>query len=151
MDEREFEDRLKARLHARFDRAAPSERLRSRVTDRLRVEEPADQRSLLIGAALAVAAVVAVSFVLGLSGILGQFTRPGATPPAVSPAAATPAPGVSSSPVVGPTPPGSVPPTTTDLWRGISITPLAPGPTSISSITAWAGGYLALPNIVDFG
>lgn len=93
MDEREFEARLGARLHRRFDRAEPTEALGERVLDALRAE-PGPTRTLrsigpLAAAAVIVVAVVAVALQYGIPG-------PVATPspvPSPSPSPATAVPG----------------------------------------------------------
>jgi hypothetical protein len=90
MDEREFEERLGARLHRRFDRAEPTEALSGRVLDAIRAE-PGPTRTLrsirpLAAAAVIVVAVVAVALRYGIPG-------PVASPspvPSLSPATAVP-------------------------------------------------------------
>ncbi len=142
MDDREFEALLRARLHARFDRAEPSAALRERVADTMR----GDARPVgwnLVRALFAAAAVVVIVVVLAINGSLGPQTVPGGTPtphPSVSPTA-------SPSPSPGPTlplPSGSMPPISSAPWSGLRLTPLVGGPVQVSSVVAWSGGYLAI-------
>jgi hypothetical protein len=149
MDERDFEDRLKTRLHARFDDAEPAPALNERISLALRTAEPRHLGPWL-RAATAVAAVALIAAILAWNGVFGGVVIPGATPSAASSASARATPGSTSRPSSAvPTPPGSVPPSTTAAWTGLSITRMSAGPTTVASIVDWAGGYLALPPTGD--
>lgn len=159
MDEREFEDQLRTRLHARLDAAEPDAALAERVGHALRSREPSHRGHWLELAVVVAAAALLVAF-LGLNGIFGAIAVPGATPSAattVSPPGSSPSPtgvpapsAVPSSSAV-PTPPGSVPPGTSAAWTGLSITRISAGPTAVASVVDWSGGYLALPPTGDSG
>ncbi len=58
------------------------------------------------------------------------------TEPAGSSASAAPTPLPSLA--------GTVPPATTAAWTGLTVGPLADGPTGATSVAAWPGGYLAM-------
>ncbi len=92
MDEREFEERLGARLHRRFDRAEPTEALRERVLGAMRVE-PGPTRTLRSIGPFAAAAVIVVAVVAVVLrfGIPGPVATPSLVPsPSPSPATAVP-------------------------------------------------------------
>ena len=106
--------------------------------------------------AAAVAAVLIVAVGLGLrpGGYLSSpaaSPTPGASPtPTATSLSVTPSPSAIASivgPLVTPTipsPNGSVPPVSTDVWSSLLLQPLAGGPVGVTSVADWAGGYVAL-------
>ncbi len=157
MDEHELESRLRARLHARFDRAEVPVELRDRVAESMRAGVRPVHRD--VGRApFALAAVLVVAVALAVGGPLRSMIGPAISPtptasasPAVLPSS-SPAP--SSSPTASPAPTavlpsGSVPPVSASTWTGLSIQALPDGPAGVSDVVGWSGGYLALGHASD--
>ena len=104
--------------------------------------------------AAAAAAVLIVAVGLGLRPG-GYLSSPAASPtatasPTASALSVTPSPSAIAS-VVGPyvmptipSPNGSVPPVSTDVWSSLLLQPLAGGPVGVTSVADWSGGYVAL-------
>ncbi len=158
MDEHELEQRLRARLHARYDAGGPSEAFRATL---LRSLTPQAARGgglrRAVGAAwpvLAAAAVVVIAVAV-LTLRPAPSVGPGASPSG-SPA---PAPSASASPSVAPTASpsaspsavpspsaggleGSVPPVSTTTWTGLTVQQVAGAPAGLRTVVPWSGGYL---------
>jgi hypothetical protein len=83
MDESDFEARLSARLHVRFDSAEPSERLLRRVAEGRSLRSQPVRRRASVWMLVAALAVVVVAGFLAIS----SPARPAATQPSPSPAA----------------------------------------------------------------
>lgn len=155
MDEHELEQRLRARLHARYDRGGPSEAFRSSL---LRSLTPEAARGggfrfalsaawpILAAAAVLVIAVAVLSLRAnapigpGASPIVSPTPTPTPTAtPSVSPSATA---GASASPSAAPSgPTGSTAPVSALPWTKLDVELLTGAPAALGS-TAWAGGYL---------
>jgi hypothetical protein len=116
MDEPDFEARISARLHARFDAAEPSEGLLRRVAEGRSLGSQPERRRASVWVLVAALAVVVVAGFLAISGL----TRPGVALPSPSPDASTSSPTTSPSAAANvpyrisvQTLPGSTGPTTT--------------------------------------
>lgn len=173
MNDDELGQSLQAMYRAIDPRRAP-QGLDARIGDALetRPSRPVFTARTRPAFAAAVAAVLIVAIGLGLRPG-GFLTAPGGSPvasrltatpsltatPTPGFACASPAPSPSPSPSPSAcgsapastepaqtvTPPsGSMPPVSTAVWTGLQLQPLAGGPVGVSSVTAWAGGYLAL-------
>jgi hypothetical protein len=148
MDEREFEDRLSRRLHARFDSGVASPALRDRVAQTLRRNarpaRPVRWRMPAAAAAVLVAfAVLALASRFAIAPAVGPSAS--AAPTATSTASPTAAP--SATPSATPTMAGlagTVPPLSTSIWTGLKVHALSGAPGSISNVITWMGGYIAI-------
>lgn len=148
MDEREFEDRLNRRMHARFDSGVASPALRDRVAQTLRRNarpaRPVRWRIPAAAAAVLVAfAVLALASGFATAPAVGPSTS--AAPTATSTAGPTAAP--SATPSATPTLAGlagTVPPLSTSIWTGLNVHALSGAPAAISNVITWMGGYVAI-------
>ncbi len=173
MDEIELEQRLRRRLHDRFDKAELPDALRQIVTNSLtpqarRTRWPSFAGFLSVGRFAAAAAVIVVvalgAFVVFSSGPVG----PGGPTPSTSAistaaASATPAPTSKESPSASavslpPTPApssaaaaGSVPPVSTTAWTGLDVNALAGAPSGMQAIVPWTGGYIGFSASISTG
>ena len=149
MDEREFEERLRRRMHARFDTGSVSPAVRDEVSLALRRDPRRAWPNPWRWAGLAAAALLIVTTV----GLVGRYvTMPAAQVQATETATPT------SKPLVGPTatpsnfptiwpstpPTATVPPVSTATWKGLTVQKLASAPVAVSTIIPWAGGYVAV-------
>ncbi len=163
MDDRELEDRLRSRLHARFDDGAAPARLRASVRQSLASDPRPRTRTLsfaswsgrlVAAAAVVVIAVVALTLRGGSVPPGGPSPSPSALPTAsasaspsasagpsasASPTASPPAsPAATSSPSTGPS---AVPVTG---WTGLSVRSLVDAPVEVQTVIPWTRGYLAV-------
>jgi hypothetical protein len=152
MDELELEERLRARLHVRFDGAVASPALHETVARTLATEAPtlspwrravsAWPRQLLAVAAV-VAAIAVVAVTLRFSALPGPV-GPGAsaTPGASVTPSPSNSPGTSPSPTAAASSP-TVPPISTAAWTSLDIRALTGAPILVSAVAPWSGGYVA--------
>jgi hypothetical protein len=154
VDERELEQRVGARLHARYDAGGPSEAYRATLMRSLtpQAARGGGSRRLIrsAGPILAAAAVVVIA-VVALSLRQAPSVGPGASPsttasPSVPPSASSPG-SVSASPSAVPSPSaagpvGSVPPGSTAAWTGLTVQSLAGAPAGLGTVVQWSGGYV---------
>ncbi len=157
MDERELEQQLRRRLHARFDGGRPSEALRLAVSRSLTPDARRGGRFSLAAVRstgpllLAAAAVVAIAVVIVInrpSGPVGIGTE---TPSPSASSTATPSGAPPSAPPSAPAtpnpsamPPATVPPASTGAWTGVDVARLTGAPTGMAQIVSWAGGYVGI-------
>lgn len=162
MDERDLEERLRARLHVRFDGAVASPALHETVARSLTAKVPAPspwRRALsgwprqLLAVAAVIAAVAVVAFTLrfsALPGPVGPSASPTPTPTTSASPSASPSPSTSPSPTTptaSPTPSGlsgTVPPISTAAWSSLTVQPLAGAPLQATTVVPWTGGYVAV-------
>lgn len=160
MDERELEQRLRQRLHARFDAGRPSDALRLAVSrsltpgaqraERFRFATLRSTGQLLLASA-AVVLVAVVVFINRPSGPVGVGTET-PSPSATSTAAPSGTPSSApASPTMSAPPPATVPPASTGAWTGVDVAQLTGAPTGFVSYVTWAGGYVAVETPVAGG
>ncbi len=158
MDEHELEQRLRARLHARYDRGGPSEAFRSSLVRSL-TPEAARRGGLRFAFSTAWPILAAAAIVVIAVAVLAlrpaPNVGPGATPTATATATATASPSSSPSPHPGPSgspaastsaaptsPTGTVPPVSATAWTGLDVQKLAGAPAALRTIVSWSGGYV---------
>ncbi|MGZ6255817.1 MAG: hypothetical protein ACXWMB_02235 [Candidatus Limnocylindria bacterium] len=150
MDERDLEQRLQARLHARFDGAQAPDRLHQAIDAALRTSPHRSwwQRHLSAGWPLRLvtvgAAVVAVVVVvIGFTALPGLLAGPvgSSSPSPASPSSGVPTSGPSAQPT------GAALPLD---WTGLSVSALQTPRPGEGTIVPWAGGYVAIaPETTD--
>ena len=145
MNEPDFDERLRVRLHERFDKS-PSAASRKRLARDWPRDTSATATPRMVIAAVLLVAAVAVAGSVGrwlLDG--GAFLSVGGTPSPTETAfeSMTPIPAA-----IEPT--GNVPAVTRRAWNRLALIQLNEGPVRISSVTAWIGGYVALAQTPNF-
>ncbi len=168
MDEHELEHRLRARLHARYDRGGPSEAFRSSLARSLTPEAArgggfrfAISTAWPILAAAAIVVIAVAVLALRPAAVVGPGATPRATatPTASASPSGTPSPHPvpSGSPAASPSaaspsaapasPTGTVAPVSATAWTGLDVQKLTGAPAALRTIVPWSGGYVGFaPN-----
>lgn len=146
MNDSELEERLRARLHERFDEPPPVGLL-----DRVMRDRPGEAGGLRSAVRLVIAAVLVVA-AAAVAGSIAPWTWKSEAPQSAdgtsrptetSVASATPIPTFAE-------PSGSLPPISLDAWHRLDLTELTVGPIRASSVVAWSRGYIALGQTPNF-